>query len=46
MAYRDIDEMRNVDPRTVDRRTLVERAASDLTRMPGTKSDCGSMCAG
>ena len=30
MAYRDIDEMRNVDPRTVDRKTLVERGSVRL----------------
>lgn len=30
MAYRDIDEMRNVDPRIVDRKTLVERGSVRL----------------
>ena len=30
MAYRDIDEMKNVDPRTVDRKTLVERGSVRL----------------
>ena len=30
MAYRDIDEMRTVYPRTVDRKTLVERGSVRL----------------